>query len=53
MMVLRTAEPLPGLVLDILAAGCILPRLVREGYLPAPAAHALRGQTAQRAQRNA
>ncbi|GAB3971002.1 3-isopropylmalate dehydratase small subunit [Actinoallomurus acanthiterrae] len=31
------AEPLPGLVLDILAAGGILPRLVREGYVPADA----------------
>jgi 3-isopropylmalate/(R)-2-methylmalate dehydratase small subunit len=27
---------LPPLVLDILAAGGILPRLVREGYLPGP-----------------
>ncbi len=28
------AEPLPALVLDILTAGGILPRLAREGYLP-------------------
>ncbi|HEV7935301.1 MAG TPA: hypothetical protein VGP70_23685 [Actinomadura sp.] len=47
------AEPLPGLVLDILTAGGILPRLAREGYLPAEAARALSGQTDPKAQHNA
>ncbi|MCU1651773.1 MAG: 3-isopropylmalate dehydratase [Pseudonocardia sp.] len=36
------AEPLPEFVLDILDAGGILPKLAREGYLPAAAAKALR-----------
>jgi 3-isopropylmalate/(R)-2-methylmalate dehydratase small subunit len=35
------AEPLPGLVREILDAGGILPKLAREGYLPADAAKAL------------
>ncbi|MFI9274075.1 3-isopropylmalate dehydratase [Kitasatospora sp. NPDC052896] len=33
-----TAGALPPLVLDILEAGGILPKLAREGYLPVPAA---------------
>jgi 3-isopropylmalate/(R)-2-methylmalate dehydratase small subunit len=38
------AEPLPGFVREILDAGGILPKLAREGYLPADAAKALSGR---------
>jgi 3-isopropylmalate/(R)-2-methylmalate dehydratase small subunit len=36
------AEPLPAFVLDILDAGGLLPKLAREGYLPADVAAGLR-----------
>jgi 3-isopropylmalate/(R)-2-methylmalate dehydratase small subunit len=37
-------EPLPDLVRDILAAGGLMAKLAREGYLPAEAAEALVGR---------
>jgi 3-isopropylmalate/(R)-2-methylmalate dehydratase small subunit len=39
--------PLPGLVLDILASGGVLPRLAEQGYLPAELAGMLRSSAVQ------
>lgn len=38
---------LPRLVLEILVSGGVLPRLVRQGYLPSPSAGALRAASAR------
>jgi 3-isopropylmalate/(R)-2-methylmalate dehydratase small subunit len=39
-----SAQPLAGLVLDILESGGILPQLARQGYIPAEAARAIASQ---------
>jgi 3-isopropylmalate/(R)-2-methylmalate dehydratase small subunit len=40
-----TVPVLPGLILDILASGGVLPRLAEQGYLPAELADTLRSAT--------